>query len=57
MFFVFLDERDKKVEQNYIFTHVFNKVGLRNSKLTSGGKMSNFKLQVGNLNFGQITSG
>ena len=27
------------------------------TKLTSGGKMSNFKLQVGNLNFGQITSG
>ena len=56
MFFVFLDERDKKVEQNYIFNHVFNKVGLRNSKLTSGGKMSNFKLQVGNLNFGQTIS-
>ena len=27
------------------------------TKLTSGDKMSNFKLQVGNLNFGQITSG
>ena len=27
------------------------------TKLTSGGKMSNFKPQVDNLNFGQTTSG
>ena len=27
------------------------------TKLTLGGKMSNFKLQVSNLNFGQIISG
>ena len=26
------------------------------TKLTLGGKMSNFKLQIGNLNFGQVTS-
>ena len=26
------------------------------TKLISDAKMSNFKLQVGNLNFGQITS-
>ena len=30
--FVFLKERDIKVEQNYIFSHVFNKDGLQNSK-------------------------
>ena len=30
MFFVFLEERDINVEQNYIFNHVFNKSGLRN---------------------------
>ena len=30
MFSVFLEERDK-VKQNYIFNHVFNKIGLQNS--------------------------
>ena len=31
MFFVFLEERDIKVEQNYIFNQVYNKYGLRKS--------------------------
>ena len=31
MVFVFLEERDIKVEQNYIFSPVFYKGGLRNS--------------------------
>ena len=30
-FFVFLDERDIKMEQNYIFRHIFNKTELHNS--------------------------
>ena len=30
MFFVFLEERDIKVEQNYIFNQVFNRSELRN---------------------------
>lgn len=56
MFFAFLDERDKKVKQNYIFTHVFNKDGYEIlTKLTSNGKVSNFKIHVRNLNFGQTT--
>ena len=30
-FFVFLEEGDVKVEQNYIFSHIFNISGLQNS--------------------------
>ena len=30
MFFVFLEERDIKIEQNYIFNQVFNKSELWN---------------------------
>ena len=30
MFFVFLEERDIKIEQNYIFNQVFNRSELRN---------------------------
>ena len=30
-FFVFLEEKDTKVEQNYIFNSVFNRVGLSKS--------------------------
>ena len=35
MFFVFLEERDIKVEQNYIFSHVLNRSGLQNSNLAN----------------------
>ena len=31
IFFVFLEERDIKVEQNWIVNHVFNRSGLKNS--------------------------
>ena len=30
-FYVFLEERDIKVEENYIFSHIFNKGRLHNS--------------------------
>ena len=30
-FFVFLEERDIKVEQNYIFSSIFNRDGLQKS--------------------------
>ena len=31
MFFVFLEERDIKMKQKYIFNYIFNRSGLRNS--------------------------
>ena len=37
MFFVFFEERDIKVEQNYIFSPVFNKGGLQNSNSANLG--------------------
>ena len=48
-----------KVEQNYIFSHVFNRGMLRNSNWAKPqvGKVLNFKPQVSNLNFGQATGG
>lgn len=46
------------MKQNYIFTHVFNKDGYEIlTELTSDGKVSNFKIPVRNLNFGQTTGG
>ena len=48
MFFVFLEEKDIKMEQNYRFSIVFNGDKLQNL---------NFKPQVGSLNFSQITDG
>ena len=58
MFFVSLDEKNIKVKQNYIFSHVFNIGRLQKSNIASSqvGKVSNFKPHIGNLNFNQTTS-
>ena len=58
MFFVSLDEKNIKVKQNYIFSHVFNIGRLQKSNIANSqvGKVSNFKPHIGNLNFNQTTS-
>ena len=58
MFFVFFDEKDIKVKQNYIFSHVFNIGRLQKSNIANSqvGKVSNFKPHIDNLNFNQTTS-